>query len=336
MPKVIVKFRDGEEKTGDVMLFNVNQPTFQLKVDKGGGVSEMHNIRIDAVKAIFFLKKEEKHDTLLRTETIDNSTYAGTLAFKLVVEFPDGEIISGSTLKYTPNAAGFILIPMNPADMSERIYVNAGAVKNIDCKRLLGKILVDQNKITTGQLTESLKYQHEQKEKKLGAILRENAMIDEKQLHQALQKQQEKNKKLGEILLEAGYITSDQLAYALNVQTENRKKKLGQVLVELKYITPNDICIALATQFHKQWIDLSQVQIASEIATSLPEEVERALEVIPVEKKKPDVLVVATSQPQTPEIGTEISKHTTHKIDLVVAYEGYIEAAINLHYPHSH
>jgi hypothetical protein len=335
MPRVIVKFTTGEEKTGEVMLFNVNQPTFQLKVDKGNDVSEMQNVRIDAVKAIFFLKKEEKQGTLLRTETIDNSTYAGTLAFKLVVEFPDGEIISGSTLKYTPNAAGFFLIPMNPAATSERIYVNAGAVKNVDCKRLLGKILVDQNKITTGQLTESLKYQQEQKEKKLGAILRENAMIDEKQLHQALQKQKEKNRMLGEILLEAGYITSDQLAYALTVQQENRKKKLGQVLVELKYITPNDICIALATQFHKQWIDLSQVQIASEVATSLPEEVERELEVIPVENKRPNVLVVATSQPQNTEIGTEISKHTSHKIHLVVAYEGYIEAAINTHYPHS-
>jgi hypothetical protein len=333
MPKVIVKFINGEEKTGDVVLFNVNQPTFQLKVAKEGGISEVQNIRIDAVKAIFFLKKEEKHGTLLRTETIDNSTYAGTLAFKLVVEFPDGEIISGSTMKYTPNTAGFILIPMNPADMSERIYVNAGAVKHIDCKRLLGKILVDQNKITTGQLAESLKYQQEQKEKKIGAILRENAMIDEKQLRQALQKQQEKNKMLGEILLEAGYISSEQLAYALTVQKENRKKKLGQVLVELKYITPNDICIALATQFHKRWIDLSQVKIASEIATSLPEVVERELEVIPVEKKNPDVLVVATSQPQNPEIGTEISKHTSNKIDLVVAYEGYIESAINMHYP---
>ena len=335
MPKVIVKFINGEEKTGDVVLFNVNQPTFQLKVDKGDGVAEMQNIRIDAIKALFFLKKEEKQDTLLRTETIDNSAYAGTVALKLVVEFPDGEIISGSTLKYTPNVAGFFLIPMNPAADSERIYVNAGAVKNIDCKRLLGKILVDQNKITTGQLSESLKYQQEQKEKKIGAILRENAMIDEKQLHQALQKQKEKNRMLGEILLEAGYITAEQLAYALTVQQENRKKKLGQVLVELKYITPNDICIALATQFGKQWIDLSQVQIASEIATSLPEEVERALEVIPVEKKKPNLLVVATSQPQDPEIGTEIRKHTPCKIQMVVAYEGYIESAINRHYPHS-
>ncbi|MFA6054290.1 MAG: hypothetical protein WC769_02825 [Thermodesulfovibrionales bacterium] len=333
MPKIILKLRNGEEKTGEVLLFNINQPTFQMQTDRGDGTKETLTIRMETIKAVLFLKKDEGGGTRLRTETIAQSTYAGTTAFRLLVEFQDGEVISGSTLKYSPNDKGFFLVPINPADTSERIYVNAQAVKNVDCKRLLGKILVDQKKITHGQLTESLKYQQEQREKKIGTILKEKAIINERQLHESLKQQKEKNKMLGEILREAGYITSDQLEYALHLQQENRKKKLGQVLVELKYITPSDICIALATQFHKSWIDLSQVKILPEIAASLPEDLIRKFEVIPVEKKGKDTIVVATSQPQDSETQGILSKLTSLHIELVVAYEGYITSAINAYFP---
>ena len=166
MPKIILKLQNGEEKTGEVLLFNINKPTFQMQADRGDGTKKTLTIRMETIKAVLFLKKDEGGGTRLRTETIDQSIYAGTMAFRLVVEFQDGEVINGSTLKYDRNDKGFFLVPINPADMSERIYVNAQAAKNVDCKKLLGKILVDQNKITHGQLAESLKYQQEQREKK--------------------------------------------------------------------------------------------------------------------------------------------------------------------------
>lgn len=333
MQKVIVKLQSGEEKTGEVMLFNINQPTFQMQTDRGDGTKETLTIRMDTVKAVLFLKKDEGEGTRLHTETIAQSTYAGSMAFRLVVEFQDGEVISGSTLKYNPNDKGFFIVALNPADRSDRIYVNALAAKNVDCKRLLGKILVDQNKITHDQLAESLKYQQEQREKKIGAILTEKAIINEQQLHESLKLQKETNKMLGEILLEAGYIASDQLEYALHIQQENRQKRLGQILVELKYLTPSDICIALATQFQKSWIDLSQMRILPEIAASLPEDLIRKFEVIPVEKKGKDTIIIATSQPQNSEIPHELSKATSLNVELVVAYEGYIIAAINACFP---
>lgn len=333
MARVTVKYLHGEEITGEVMLFNVNKPTFPLQVEGPGGIPETRAVRVDAVKMILFLKKEEPGGSRVRTETIDQSIYAGTLAFRLIVEFRDGEVIHGSTLKYSPNDPGFFLIPLNPADRSDRIYVNAQSVKHVVSKRLLGKILVDQNKITHEQLNESLRYQRETREKKLGAILREKEIISEQQLQESLDKQKEKNKMLGEILLEAGYITDEQLDYALRMQQENRKKKLGQVLVDLKYISPNDICIALATQFKHPWIDLSRISIPQEIATSMPEAVVKKFEVIPVEKKGADILVVATSQPQDADLKAVLSKITSLNVELVIAFEGYIESAIHTFFP---
>ncbi len=331
--KVLVKFLTGEEKKGDIMLFNVNNPTFPLQVEKEDGTSEMHTVIIDSVKAIYFLKKEQLSKTSLRRETIEQSKYAGPVALKLMVEFKDGEVLHGTTLKYTPNDKGFFLIPLNPGDNSERVYVNAVAVKNVEQKMLLGKILVDQQKITPEQLQECLRIQKERREKKIGDILLEEKVINENQLQEALQKQEIKHRLLGDILIEAGYITPDQLQHALLIQRKNREKKLGHILVELKYATPNDICIALATQFHCPWIDLSSVKIPIEIVTILPEELMRRLKIIPVERKRSGVIVVATSEPEVHEIESEISRISGSTVEFVIAYDEYIETAIGLYFP---
>jgi len=45
MPKIILKLQNGEEKTGEVLLFNINQPTFQLQTDRGDGTKETLTIR---------------------------------------------------------------------------------------------------------------------------------------------------------------------------------------------------------------------------------------------------------------------------------------------------
>ncbi len=333
MPRVIVKLVNGEEKTGNVLAFNINQPVFHLQEEKEGGRLEAHTIGLDMVKSILFLTKEGLAGSHLRTETIDQSTFAGTVAFRLAVEFKDGSVLNGTAIKYNPNDRGFFLIPLNPADKSERIYVNARELKSVSAKKLLGKILVDQKKINEQQLHTGLARQTEHREKKIGAILREKQLISEKQLQESLDKQKERPKLLGDILLEAGYITHEQLENALRIQHEQRKKKLGQILVELKYLTPNDICIALATQCHCPWIDLSDVKIPPDIAASLPEDIVRRLEVIPVQRKEGNVLVVATSQPQDPHIGEEISRATNMAVEMVAAYEVYIDADIDLYFP---
>lgn len=328
MPKVIIKFLNGTERSGTVLAFNINLPAFHLNVldDKGSTVSQ--TVNMNSVKAIYFPKDGEP-GIQVRTETLAQSVYSGGFGFKLVVEFNDGEVINGSSQKYGPNDKGFFLVPMNPSDRNERIYINANAVKHVDSRRLLGKVLMDQKKIDSIQLHTALQHHWEQREKKLGAILREEQMITEEQLQTSLRIQGQCAKMLGELLVDAGYITPDQLKAALEIQQENRKKRLGQILVELKYVTPNDICIAVASQFHFPWVDLSNVEIPRDLATALPEEVMREYGVIPIAKKEADTLVVATSQPQYSDIWLEVRKSTVMKVELVVAYEGYIEAAIN-------
>ncbi len=332
MAKVIVKFLSGEEMAGNMLTLNFNRPTFYLQTGNIHGKPESRLVNMDTVREILF-PKDEENGTRIRTETIEQSVVAGASAFRLLVEFNDGEVINGTTFKYSPNDPGFYLIPLKPGDRNDRIYVNAKAVKKVDCRKLLGKILLDQKRINDEQLNTALKHQMEHREKKLGAMLKEAAIISEEQLHESLQKQKEKAKLLGEILLEAGYITPDQLENALHFQHENRKKRLGQILVELKYLTANDICIALATQFHLPWIDLSLKKIPVEVARSLPADVVRKFEVIPVEIRGNTVMIVASSQPQDPNIKANINIFTPLKVELIIAYEVYIAEAIRHHFP---
>jgi hypothetical protein len=330
MNRVIVYFGDGRTKAGKATFFNLAKPTFPLQVEAEDGKVEVLTVRIDDVRKILFLKKDA--DALpgssIRRETIDQSTFASSIAFKLSVELRDGEVLTGSTVKYNPNDKGFFLTPLNPADPSERIYINAGSVMHVEQRKLLGRILIDERKITDGQLASAAAVQAEYRSKRIGTIMVEQAMISQIQLDESLGRQRERNVKIGELLIEAGYISQEQLDQALGIQKEFRNKRLGQILVELKYVTPNDICLALASQLGCAWVDLSKLKIAPETLALLPPDVEKRLEIVPVEKRGEDMLVVAASQPKDPELIKELRRLTPWKLELVVAYDGYIASII--------
>ena len=339
MHHVIIKFLDGEEKRGDVFTFNMNFPVFYLQVKNDKGEVENYPIKVDSVKQIFFLKKAKKNASVLHKETIEQSIYAGVLPYRLTVQLKDGQRIDGSTNKYSPRDKGFFVVPLNPADKSERIYINAEAVKEVDCKRLLGKKLIDQHKITLEEVEESFRQQRKQRKKEteneeIIVPQADGVFVIKKEKGQLSKTIKEiKAKPLGEIILEAGYITSKQLKVAIDTQKKKKNKKLGQILVELKYVIPTDICVALASQYHLPWVDLSTPKIPKDIATILPEHVVRKLEIIPVGKRE-NILSVATSQPQDYSIiGMEVSKYTKLIVELVIAYDGYIQSAIDKYFP---
>ncbi|MBN1273919.1 MAG: hypothetical protein JXB26_16770 [Candidatus Aminicenantes bacterium] len=333
MGKVKVIYSDNREIEGNALFFNLKKPSFPLQIETHEGKVEVQHVFFNNVKKILFLKPEPGAESAIRTENISQSKFASSVTFRLSVEFLDGEVLTGSTMRYKRSDPGFFLIPLNPADKSERIYINAREVKHVDQFQLLGKILMNQKKITENQLDHALKQQSEIRNKKIGTILLEEEIINKKQLDDSLEKQRIIPKLLGEILIEAGYITKEQLVRALQIQHENRGKRLGQILVELKYLTPNDICIALSSQLNYPWIDLSSVDIPSEIATLLPREFVLKHEVIPVELRGNGVMVIASTMPNNSVLQKEISQFVSCKMELVIAYDGDLISAIHRYYP---
>jgi type IV pilus assembly protein PilB len=166
----------------------------------------------------------------------------------------------------------------------------------------------------------------------IGQILVEQELISRKQLDESLDVQKEDRVLLGEILVRAQYITREQLDRALLIQKENRKKRLGQILVELKYLTPDDICLALASQLGCAWIDLSSLTIPEDVLGLLPCDVVQKYEVVPVERKFGELLIVASAQPRNEEMRRAVAEGTTMRTEFVIAYDGHIAAALEKYY----
>lgn len=71
MAKVLVKLRSGEQIKGDLLSLNAARPSFYLVAEEEGGKVHNINVSMDSVKAIFFLKKQEKDASVVHTETIE-------------------------------------------------------------------------------------------------------------------------------------------------------------------------------------------------------------------------------------------------------------------------
>lgn len=332
LPSVEVVFLDKNKIKGRVMNFNIKRKVFHLMIGDTEEAQSTKPITFSDVKIIYFLKGEDKsgHYKLVE-DGIEKSESVAPVAYKLIVEFKDGEFLHGSAHKYDPNEEGFYIVPDNPESPYEKIYVNQDAVKKVDSRRLVGNILIDQEKITTAQLERALEKQRDQREQKIGSILKEQNSITHEQLTSSLDAQKKKPKKrLGELLVDAGYISNQQLENALTMQKHRRIKRLGQILVQLGYITPNDICIALASQFGLPWVDLSKKKIHSEIASIIPEKEARHLTAVPIDAKD-NTIVVAISFPSVPvdEIVKKLKSITGRDIELAIGYDGHIQYVIN-------
>ncbi len=326
LPAIEIMFLDGNKTEGRVMSFSIKRNLFHLLIGDTEESQTTKPIMFKDVKMIHFLKEEDKSEHYkLIEEGIKKSESASPVAYKLIVEFKDGEFLHGSAHKYGPDEQGFYIVPDNPESPYEKIYINQDAVKKVDSKRLVGGMLVDEEKITSEQLEKGLKHQEKHREQKIGDILKEHSSITDEQLESSLETQKkDPKKKLGEILIDAGYISKEQLKNALTMQTGRREKKLGQILIDLGYTTPNDICITLSTQSGLPWVDLSKKEIHSEIASIMPEEEARRLLAVPIEKKN-NTLVVAIANPADKDISEKLKSITGYDIEIAIAYDGHIQ-----------
>jgi type IV pilus assembly protein PilB len=104
-----------------------------------------------------------------------------------------------------------------------------------------------------------------------------------------------KAKKLGQILLTRGAVSQEDLEKALAEQQQT-KGFLGQVLLRRGVIKKRDLAEALQDQLGVPSIELSEVAISSEVATSLPENMVRSYRAVPFELDG-NVMSVAMADP---------------------------------------
>ncbi len=137
-------------------------------------------------------------------------------------------------------------------------------------------------------------------------------------------------KRLGELLLAAGTITEEELERGLELQKGTRER-LGTVLISNNIITEDKLIEALQMQLGIEFIDLTKVNIPTELAQALPKNIAKQYQVVPVKVVK-DELYLAMSDPMNFYAIEEVRKAVRKKVVPMVATSASVERAIQVLY----
>ena len=136
--------------------------------------------------------------------------------------------------------------------------------------------------------------------------------------------------KLGELLIAAGTITQEELDRGLDLQ-KGTKDRLGDVLIKNQIISEDELIQALQMQLGIEYIDLTKVNIPTELAQMLPKNIARQYQVVPVKAVK-DELYLAMNDPLNFYAIEEVRKAVRRKVIPMVATKAAIERSIQVLY----
>ncbi len=130
--------------------------------------------------------------------------------------------------------------------------------------------------------------------------------------------------------MSAGKLTAAQLGAALEIQSRT-KKRIGAVLIDEGILTESEIIDTLSEQLSIKRIDIDNTYVEPEIARSIPKEVARKHNLIPVYLRD-DKLVVAMSDPLNVFAIDDVCFITQKKVEPVIAAKSSIEKAIEFYF----
>lgn len=139
---------------------------------------------------------------------------------------------------------------------------------------------------------------------RLGELLVRNELINDQQLHDALEDQKAQGGRLGSSLIKLGFVKEEQLSAFLSKQ----------------YGVPS--------------INLSEFEIDSDVIRQIPPEVAQKYQIVPVNRAG-STLIVAMNDPSNIFAIDDIKFMTGFNVEVVVATESSIKAAIDQYYDQS-
>ncbi len=139
------------------------------------------------------------------------------------------------------------------------------------------------------------------------------------------------SKFLGEILIEMEAATDLEIKTALTKQMDGDKRRIGELLVEMGTVSPENIARALAEQFEMRYIDLETLDIPTGVTQLIPETLCRERKVMPVALVG-KLITVAMANPFDLEVVDTLRFQTSLQIDVALASERQITAAIEKHF----
>ena len=136
--------------------------------------------------------------------------------------------------------------------------------------------------------------------------------------------------RLGDLLIAAGTITQEELEKGLALQKE-QKGRLGEVLIANNIITEDQLIEALQMQLGIEFVDLTKINIPTELAQVVPKNIAKQYTVVPIRAVK-DELYLAMSDPLNFYAIEEVRKAVRRKVVPVLATKDAIEHSIQVLY----
>ena len=137
-------------------------------------------------------------------------------------------------------------------------------------------------------------------------------------------------KKLGKLLIENGIINEKQLGEALDRQ-KKRGGYIGQNLVEMGYATEEEIVSCLTVQYGYPYLPLRNYEINHEIVKLVPAKIAKEYYVIPIDKIG-NTLTVTIANPLDKEAVEAIEKASGCRVEIFVSTGSEIEQALKTYY----
>jgi type IV pilus assembly protein PilB len=141
--------------------------------------------------------------------------------------------------------------------------------------------------------------------------------------------------RLGEILVKNNLITKEQLSKALEEQIlSGGQMRLGSILIKQNAISSQNLNSFLSKQYGVPAVNLSDYDIDPSVIKVIPQEVVQKYQLIPVNRAGA-TLIVAVSDPSNLFAIEDIKFMTGYNVEMVVASEADIKAAIDKNYDQS-
>lgn len=138
-------------------------------------------------------------------------------------------------------------------------------------------------------------------------------------------------RKLGEMLVRDGVISEADLEAAYALQAD-RGGSLGGILIDNNYASEWELAAALGKHLNVAFITLKHYEIDAAVLQSIPEDIVRKYQIVPVDKTE-EGITVALADPSNIYLLDELRLLTKCKISPVISFESDIQEAIQ-HYYH--
>ena len=129
MNKVVARYASGGMVKGVTSDFLPGRDRFHVSAPGASGGPEITEIRMEDLKAVFFVKELDGRPGRTRRKEFDPAHPVPGRRIRVV--FSDGEVLVGTTQGYQPGRQGFFVTPADRDENNERCYVVAASAREV-------------------------------------------------------------------------------------------------------------------------------------------------------------------------------------------------------------